>query len=320
MPTYDQAIIEGFAHVYTGWNFAGAPSFKQAFPNDNNQAVPMQLYPDFHHTGEKLVLNAETIPAGQTGDEDLAAALDNIFNHRNVAPFIAIRLIQRLVTSNPTPAYIERVARVFNDNGFGVRGDLAATVRTILLDDEARADLRLDSDGKVKEPLLRLTQLWRAYYATSTSGRYPFISVSNVFGQGPLQSPSVFNFFSPFYAPAGEIRDNSLVAPELGIATEYQNTLITNFMFFQAFALTSEADNLQADNVYIDIADEIAVADNADALVDLVANKLLAGTLSQTLREEIIGMVNRIPLSQDAIRAGEVIYLISTSPEFAYQS
>lgn len=319
VPTYDQAIIEGFAHVYTGWHFAGASGFKQARPNDNNQTIPMQLYPDFHDGGEKLVLNGEVIPAGQTGDGDLAAALDNIFNHANVGPFIAIRLIQRLVASNPSPAYIERVASVFNDNGFGVRGDLAATVRAILLDEEARADFPVESDGKVKEPILRLTQLWRAYGATSASGRYPFVSVSSVFGQGPLQSPSVFNFFNPFYAPPGEIRNNGFVAPELGIATEYQNTLVTNFMLFQAFALTSEAPNLQPDNVYINISDEIALADNADALVDRVADKLLAGNLSQTLRDEIVAMVNRFPASEDAIRAGEVIYLISTSPEFAYQ-
>jgi uncharacterized protein (DUF1800 family) len=319
VPTYDQSIIEGFAHVYTGWHFAGAASFKQAFPNDNNQTVPMQLYPEFHDTGEKLVLNGETIPAGQTGEEDLADALDNIFNHSNVGPFIAIRLIHRLVTSNPSPAYVERVVTVFNDNGSGVRGDLAAVVKAILLDDEARPAISVETDGKVKEPLLRLTQVWRAYDATSASGRYPFVSVSSVLGQGPLQSPSVFNFFSPFYAPPGEIRDAGLAAPELGIATEYQNTLVTNYLFYQSFALTSESGSLQPDHVYINIDEEIAVAADADALVDLVAEKLVAGDISPTLRDEMVAMVNRFPESEEAIRVGEVIYLISTSPEFAIQ-
>ena len=319
VPTYDQAIIEGFAHVYTGWHFAGAQSFKQAFPNDNNQTVPMQLYPDFHDAGKKMQLDGVTIPAGQTGDEDLAAALDNIFNHPNVGPFIAIRLIQRLVTSNPSPGYIERVASVFNDNGSGVRGDLGATVRAILLDDEARPDTSLEFDGKVKEPLLRLTQIWRAFNATSASGRYPFIGVFSIFGQGPLQSPSVFNFFSPFYAPPGEIRNAYLVAPELGIATEYQNTVITNAMFYQAFALTSEATTLGPDDIFINIDDEIAVAGDTDALIDLVSEKLLAGEISQTLRDEISGMVNLIPVTAESFRVGEVIYFITTSPEFAYQ-
>ena len=218
--TYDQAIIEGFAHVNTGWHYAGAPSFQSAFRNAFNQTMPMQLYPDFHDTGPKTILNGVTIPAGQTGDQDLAMALDNVFNHPNVGPFFSYRLIQRLVTSNPSPGYTQRVAAVFDNNGVGIRGDLGAVVRAILLDDEARPELPMEIDGKLKEPLLRLTQLWRAYDALSQSGAFPLIASSAIFGQGPLQSPSVFNFFSPFFAPTGEIRNSGLVAPELEIATE----------------------------------------------------------------------------------------------------
>ena len=319
VPTYDQAVIEAFAHVFTGWNFAGAPSFEQARGNDINQTQPMQLYPGFHDTGEKIVLNGTIIPAGQTGQQDLTAALDNVFNHPNVGPFIAIRLIQRLVNSNPSPGYVQRVATVFNDNGAGIRGDLGAVVKAILLDDEARPEMAMEIDGKVKEPLLRLTQLWRAYDATSATGRYPIAFAQFFFGQGPLQAPSVFNFFSPFYAPPGEIRDSSLVAPELGIATEYQNTLVTNYMFYQALALTSEATDLQPDDVYIIIDDEMAIAADTDALVDMVADKLLAGRISQTLSDEIKGMVNRFDTADAAIRVGEVIYFITSSPEYAYQ-
>ena len=319
VPTYDQAVIEAFAHVFTGWNFAGAPSFGQARRNDANQIIPMQLYPDFHDTGEKIVLNGTVIPAGQTGAQDLTAALDNVFNHPNVGPFISIRLIQRLVNSNPSPGYVQRVARVFNDNGAGVRGDLGAVVKAILLDDEARPEMAMEIDGKVKEPLLRLTQLWRAYNATSATGRYPIAFAQFFFGQGPLQAPSVFNFFSAFYAPPGEIRDSSLVAPELEIATEYQNTLVTNYMFYQALALTSEATDLDPDDVYIIIDEEMAIAADTDALVNLVADKLLAGQISQTLSDEIKGMVNRFDTADAAIRVGEVIYFITSSPEYAYQ-
>ncbi|MDH4049295.1 MAG: DUF1800 domain-containing protein [Gammaproteobacteria bacterium] len=318
-PTYDQSIIEGFAHVYTGWNYAGAPSFELAFPNDNNQTVPMQLYPSFHDTGSKKLLRGITLPQGQTGGQDLSGALDNIFDHPNVGPFIAIRLIQRLVTSNPSPAYVQRVASTFNDNGAGVRGDLAAVVRAILLDPEARPDIPMDLDGKLKEPLLRLTQVWRAYNATSASGRMPFAGAYIFFGQGPLQAPSVFNFFTPFYAPPGEIRDSSLVAPELQIATEFQNTLVTNYLLFQALGLTSEATGLGEDDVFINIDQEMAVAADTDALVSMVAGKLLAGQLSPTLETEVKGMINRIPDTQAAIRVGEAIYFIATSPEFAYQ-
>ncbi len=326
IPTYDQAVIEGFAHVFTGWHFAGAPSFPFAQPTAENRTQPMELYADFHDTGAKLLLNGVTLPAGQSGEQDLAAALDNVFNHPNVGPFISIRLIQRLVTSNPSPSYVARVATVFNDNGLGERGDLAAVVRAILLDPEARPTLPMELDGKIKEPLLRVTQLWRAYDGQSRSGRYQLIDgipPSLFLGQGPLQSPSVFNFFSPFYAPPGEIRDSSLVAPEFEIATEYQNTLVTNYMFYQAFSansLSAEEPTFEDDDVFIDIAEELAIADDADALIDRVAEKLLAGTISEPLREQINSMLTLITGPDSApLRVAETLYLVTSSPEYAYQ-
>jgi uncharacterized protein (DUF1800 family) len=319
IPTYNQAIIEGFAHVYTGWTYAGAPSFPQARQNNANQVIPMQLYPNFHDTGAKAVLNGVVIPAGQTGDQDLTAALDNIFSHPNVGPFIAIRLIQRLVTSNPSPGYVDRVASVFNNNGSGIRGDLGAVVKAILLDAEARPDMPMEIDGKLKEPLLRVTQLWRAYNATSISGRYPLVASYILFGQGPLQAPHVFNFFSPFFAPPGEIRNASLVAPELQITTEYLSTQFTNFMFFQCFGLNQTNTQLNDDDIYIDFSEEMTVAADVDALIDMVADKLLAGNISDPLRQEIAGMLALIPPGEPALRAAETIYFVVTSPEFAYQ-
>src|SRR5688572_6053605 len=190
IPTYTQPIIEGFAHAYTGWTYANAPNgnFLQARPGLASQVVPMQLYPAFHDTGPKLVLGGVTIPAGQGGAQDLDAALDNIFAHPNVGPFIARRLIQRLVTSNPSPDYVRRVAQRFNDNGRGVRGDLAAVVAAMLLDAEART-ASTATTGKLKEPLLRVTQLWRAYGATAANGSYATNNLNNLIGQGPLQAP-----------------------------------------------------------------------------------------------------------------------------------
>jgi uncharacterized protein (DUF1800 family) len=320
VPTYDQSVIEGFAHVLTGWNWAGFASFAFARPTDANQVQPMQLYPAFHDTWPKQLLGNTVLPGGQSGNDDLAAALDNVFNHPNVGPFIAIRLIQRLTTSNPSPDYVRRVANVFADNGAGVRGDLGAVVRAILLDPEARPALATGIDGKLKEPLLRLTQLWRAYDATSADGGYRFVPASFIFGQGPLQSPSVFNFFSPFYAPPGEISDAGLVAPELQIATEYQNTFITNFFFYQTFFATHlNTDALQPTDVYIDVSEEIALAADPAALVDRVADKLLADGISTTLRDEILGIVSAIPEADAALRVGETLYLVTTSPEFATQ-
>ncbi len=319
IPTYDQAIIEGLAHVNTGWNYAGAPSFEVARRNDFNQTVPMQLYANFHDTGAKEILNGVTIPAGQSGEQDLAMALDNVFNHPNVGPFLSYRLIQRLVTSNPSPGYIQRVAGVFDNNGFGTRGDLGVVVKAILLDDEARPVMPMEIDGKLKEPLLRLTQLWRAYDAQSQSGVFPLIGSNIIFGQGPLQSQTVFNFFSPDFAPTGEIRNSGLVAPELEIATEYQNTFVTGYFFLLTFVWNSENPNLAPDNVFIDISEEIAIADDTDALIDMVAAKLLAGDISATLRTEIAGMVNRIGVADAAVRTAEAIFLVVSSPEYAYQ-
>ena len=321
IPTYSQAIIEGFAHVNTGWNyfFPGNVSFEDARRTDDNQTIPMEFYPGFHDAGPKMVLNGVTLPSGQTGEQDLAMALDNVFEHRNVGPFLSYRLIQRLVTSNPSPGYIQRVSAMFDDNGFGVRGDLGAVVKAILLDVEARPDMPMEIDGKLKEPLLRLTQLWRAYNARSQSGVFSLIGSSLIFGQGPMQSPTVFNFFSPFFAPAGEIRNSGIVAPELEIATEYQNTFVTSYFFLVTFGWNSENPNLAPDNVYIDISEEILIADDTNALIDMVAAKLLASDISATLRTEIAGMVDRIDVADATNRTAEAIFLIVSSPEFAYQ-
>ena len=212
------------------------------------------------------------------------------------------------------------MAEVFNDNGSGVRGDLGAVVKAILLDPEARPDMPMEIDGKIKEPLLRLTQLWRAYLAQSADGGYRFLAASFFFGQGPLQSPSVFNFFSPFYAPPGEISDSSLVAPELQIATEFQNTYVTNYFFYQTFFQNHlNTEELRPEDVYIDFSEEMAIAGDPNALIDMVSGKLLGGVMSDTLRQEIFDIVSVIPETDAALRAAETIFLVVSSPEFATQ-
>ncbi len=318
IPTYSQSIIEGFAHVYTGWHYANAPSFEQARRSDDNQVVPMQLYPDFHDDGAKLLLNGEMTAANQGGELDLQQALDNIFNHANVGPFIAIRLIQRLVSSNPSAAYIERIATVFNNNGVGVRGDLEAVVRAILLDPEAGNAIAAAGQGKLKEPLLRVTQLLRVFDARSNSGKFPFAGAYVIFGQGPLQAPSVFNFFTPFYAPTGEIQAANQVSPEMEIATEYLNTQLTNYFFGQAFVNTSASTTLGDDDVYIDIDDEIALAGDDAALIDSVALQLLGGGVSASLQAELERMLLLLAGNPEA-KVGEAIFLIVSSPEYAVQ-
>jgi len=353
LPTYDQNIIEGFARVFTGWKWScptTAPTctFANTRPQlqpvaGYNQVRPMQLYPEQHETGTKLVLGYpgatlpnNTIPAGQTGVKDLQDALDNVFNHPNVGPFIAKQLIQKLVTSNPSPAYVQRVAEKFNNDGSGRRGNLEAVVKAVLLDTEARtapSGSAVALAGKLKEPLLRLTQFWRAYDGKADSGRYGVAAnfsggVAAVFGQAQGSSPSVFNFFSPFYAPPGEIADAGRVAPELQLATEYLNTQIANFFWTQALSRTQTVTNRAADLMYINTTEEMGVANDSEALINRVAERLLGGAaaMSPSLKTQAKAQIERttVPTTGSTTtalttRTADAIFFVVTSPEFALQ-
>jgi hypothetical protein len=299
-----------------------------------------------------LVYPGVTLPDGLLaanlgGPTDLREALDNVFYHPNVGPFISKQLIQKLVTSNPSGAYVSRVAQVFNNDGTGVRGNLTAVVKAILLDAEARELSTSQTAGKVKEPLLRLTQLWRAYDAAAPSGKFtnfsfccPVYGASpvHIFGQSPGESPSVFNFFSPFYAPPGEISDAGLVAPELQLANENLHTQMGWFFHVQTHYRTNLSLGAQGeDSFYINVDDEMKVADDVDTLIDTVATDLLGspemlsrGT-RRYVRNQLQGwIVNPTFFStaserakyQDAqkrVRVFDALYLIVTSPDFAVQ-
>ena len=340
IPTYNQDIIEGFARVFTGWTWACpttvpnctfANTRAQQFTPGYNQIKPMQLYADQHEAGTKRLLSYSgaaltSLPANQTGTKDLADALDNIFNHPSVGPFISKQLIQKLVTSNPSAAYVQRVTDKFNNDGSGKRGNLTAVLRAILHDAEARNAPAGANAGKVKEPLLRLTQFWRAYGARAASGKVVPGNFAGgpaaVFGQGPQLSPSVFNFFSPFYAPPGEISNGNLVAPELQLATEYLNTQVTNFFWTVAIARTTAQTTLTADTVFIDTTNEVSLAADSEALVNRVAEKLLGGAanMSQTLKDQTKAQVDRTAAATGTnTRVADAIYFIVTSPEFALQ-
>ncbi len=316
LPTYDQETIEGFAHVYTGWTFGSSPNFYQP---SFDWLRPMDPYEAFHDTGAKRVLNGVTIPAGGTARGDLAAALDNIFAHDNVPPFVSKQLIQRFVTSNPSPAYVERVARVFADNGRGARGNLGAVIKAILLDTEARQTPTSENAGKLKEPLLRLTGLWRAYGAAAANGRYVVSGLGFVLGQAPLQSPSVFNFFRPDYAPPGEISQAGLVAPEMQITNDLTSALTTNIMTIAVFVWNRFDANLPPEAVVIDFSGDLAAASDPAALVTRVAERLLGGAPSTELRREAEALAAQYPEDQVALRVLEVTHLIATSPEYAVQ-
>ena len=304
--TYTNADVQGLAKVFTGWSwYAGTD------PADRTRARffgwtqhperdwrPMQAYnryasnTDFHSVSAKSFLGT-TIAAQSTPDPDadLRIALDRLAGHPNVGPFFGRQLIQRLVTSNPSPAYVGRVAAVFNDNGSGVRGDLRAVLSAVLLDPEARnADASSPSFGKLREPVLRLANFLRAYKARSTSGR--FLGIDNTddpasrLGQTAMRSPSVFNFYRPGYAPPNtSIGDAGLVAPELQLAHEVSVAGYLNYM--RGWAGVNASRDVQQD-----YSAEIALAADADRLVERANLLLMGGQMPAALRAQIVTGVN----------------------------
>lgn len=330
--TYSPADISGLAKVFTGisW-YHPAPTNSTFFGGslDPNATIrPMIFYPQYHSTSQKQFLGT-TIPASTTVDVggDLRIALDTLFNHPNVGPFVSRQLIQRLVTSNPSPAYVQRVAAVFENNGSGVRGDLAAVVRAILMDAEARTAGDV-TYGKAREPVIRLASWARAFGATSTSGNWLINSTSSnqSLGQSPLASPSVFNFFRPGFVPPAttQVGARGLNAPELQIVDEvttagYINTLNT--------AITNGIG--AGNDVRAAYTAELAIADNPDQLASRLNRLLLSGQMSATLRARVVEAVTSIAIPTagtqaqiDAAKLNRVrtaVLLVMASPEFIVQ-
>jgi uncharacterized protein (DUF1800 family) len=325
--TYTNADITGLARVFTGWSWAAQDTSNASFNGGGTAYAdrilrPMQPYPQFHETGSKTFLNV-TVPANTSAQESLKIALDTLFNHPNLCPFIGKQLIQRLVTSNPSTAYVSRVSAACVNNGSGTRGDMKAIVRAILLDTEARSSAGLADPqfGKLREPVLRLAQWARCFGATSASGNWlvrNLDSPATSLGQQPLRAPSVFNFYRPGYVPANTaIATAGLVAPEFQITGETSVAGYTNFM--QAAISSGVGTNREVRAAY---TNELAVADDADALLDRVSRCLMAGTMSTQQRQEIRDAVNAIAATAANGRANRVytaVLLTMASPEYLVQ-
>jgi uncharacterized protein (DUF1800 family) len=342
IPAYTTDDIAGLAKVFTGYSwYHSAPTNNNTFFGRNRHAEatirPMIAYPAYHSVSEKRFLG-QTIPASGTVQPaaDLKLALDTLFEHPNTPPFICKQLIQRLVTSNPSPAYVQRVSAVFIDNGRGVRGDLAAVVRAILLDAEARQEPS-SSDlnyGKVREPIVRMAHWMRAFDAQSQSGDWMAGSTSanTSLNQSALTSPSVFNFFRPGYSPPNtRIGGQGLVAPELQIVDEvsiagYLNTMQTTV---DAGIGATEAGRTGRD-VRSTYAAEMAIASDVPALVDRMNLLLMSGQMSPALRSRITSAVGAVAIpggtaTQTQIntallnRSKLAIFMTMASPEYVVQ-
>lgn len=338
IPAYDQDTVKGFAHVFTGWTFNGcqAQGYFDCYYYDSSApawVTPMENQAAYHASAQaKQLLNytgvslpGGVLAAGGSGRGDLDAALDNIFRHPNVGPFIGRQLIQRLVTSNPSPAYVGRVAAAFNDNGQGVRGDLRAVVTAVLMDPEARDPAsQPEHFGKVREPILRLTHLWRALNAKSKSGFLDeFWTLDGNLGQSPMYASSVFNFFSPRYSPIGEISQLQLAAPELQLATDYMLPANESYLMRKIFdAYVGNPGGIGDDEIAINLSRDLALAGNPGALIDRYNTLFLSGQMSAPMRQVLLERLNGMPANTTAAkreRVQEALYLIVNSPEYVVQ-
>jgi len=308
IPTYTQDMVEGFAHTFTGWSYPPKPGQSAKFYSDSYYGGPMVPFDNHHDKGSKLLLNGVTLPAGGTAQGDLDGALQNIFNHANVGPFISKQLIQKLVVSNPSPEYVARVTQVFNDNGSGVRGDLKAVVTAILMDPEARraddpAQLQ-SSDGHLKEPLLHMIGLMRALNATTDGDNLMYYGSD--MRQEPFNATTVFNFYPPNFVIPG----TQLLGPEFKILNT--STTISRINFVNDLVYGSVGQNTKTD-----ISGYVAVAGDVNKLMDMVSGVMLHGQMSDGMRSTLAGTLSTI--TDTKRRAKAALYLVGSSSQFQVQ-
>lgn len=321
IPTYGQSDVSGLAKVFTGLGWGGPDTSESRWNGyvEDTWRMQMQSYPAHHSQSEKRFLGV-TIPANTSGSASLRIALDTLFNHPNVGPFFGRQLIQRMVTSNPSPAYVGRVAAAFNNNGSGVRGDMRAVLRAVLLDPEARDATAASQPtfGKLREPMVRFGNWMRAFNATSQRGVYQIWNLEdNVssLGQNPMRAPSVFNWFRPDYAPPGEVMARNLVAPEFQITHETTATGYANFITWTVRDGFGWNDTAILGNY----SAEIALANNPSSLLDRLNLLLTSGRMSASTRQTILDAVNAIPASQAATRVHTAVALTMISSDFIVQ-
>ncbi|MEP7181413.1 MAG: DUF1800 family protein [Betaproteobacteria bacterium] len=331
IPTYDQDDIKEFARVFTGWTYSNAAgTVPTAKTGTRYYGASMVPYPITATTGHDANLKAllatitspatpTVLPAGQTIQKDTTDAVHNVFMHANTGPFISKQLIQQLVTGNPTPAYVQRISAVFANNGSGVRGDLKAVVRAILLDTEARGAAKVDPTfGKLREPVLMVTGMLRGLSGITDGAGLE--SRTNGLGQRPYYSPTVFNYYQPDYMIPG----TSTVAPEFTIHNSNSAVARTNLVYTLVYSgLNPDVTIPGAVGTKINTAQFAPLADNALAMVDQINGVLLGGALPTVARDLIVTAVSAIPVNANPAvtqwktdRANMAVYLMVSSPHF----
>lgn len=327
IPSYTQADVENLARVYTGWAYARQNPGDGDFQYGPEMPLkPMEAYESHHDTAAKTLVGGIAVPAGGSAAADLKIALDTLFNHPNTAPFISRQLIQRLVTSNPSNAYVARVAAVFADNGQGTRGDLFAVARAILTDDEAVNGASGDPAhfGKLREPLVRAAHLWRAFHAVGKNGRYDYWNPETPLSQAALRANSVFNFFRPDYQPPGALTQSQRVCPECQITNESSATLLENELLnfaglYKSSAGLSNGGDFPDQAIVLDFTPWEAKAADPASLLDDLNLVFLAGRMSAAMKQALVDDLSNIPATQPAQRLSEAVALIVGSPQYALQ-
>ena len=317
-PTYDNRDIRDFARVFTGLSYGGPGSyFGRFYPYFE---APMQMYPRFHDTGEKLLLRGQSLPAGQDPMDDVNDAIDNLFNHPNVGPFIGKLLIQRLVTSNPSAAYVERVARAFNGDNGTARGDLKEVLRAVFLDPESEAPNDWTTFGKLREPVVRVAALARQFNFSSRDDEFfnSGFRLEYFVNQHPLASPSVFNFFLPTYSPPGALNTRGLVAPEFQITNSNTIFGITNQVDLGIFVDGGLFENWEPFSLgKLDVSDYAHIADDADELTRRLDIVMTYGRMQPETRGAIIEAIS--PIQDPVARVQHAIYFTALSPDYAVE-
>ncbi|VAW29776.1 FIG00347566: hypothetical protein [hydrothermal vent metagenome] len=343
IPTYDNSHITEFAKIFTGiqYDFDGdphvtwTPDFESGWLNPYTAVRPLKMWDEEHELGSKTLLNGYVVSDGQTGMADLNEALDHLFNHPNVGPFIGLRLIQRLVKSNPSPAYIGRVTAVFNDNGSGVRGDMQAIIKAILLDDEARnpSFITDPAHGKLREPFFRFTQMVRSFHFSNPQDKFwdAGWTVDSNLRQFMFNAPSVFNFFLPGYRPPGAAGSAGLAAPEFQLLNSYTAISTINFWYSRlewgyVIDLPDSEQEIKGqtynlDQPQPDLSYELTLATDVSALLDHLDLLLTYGTLSTEMRGILETAVSGYAAdgADDIDVVNFAIFLFMSCPEYAIQ-
>lgn len=326
VPTYDEQVVSAMARVFTGWTFDGFTD-AQFGRMDSRSFAPMQCHPKFHDAQPKQIFRGVVIDKGDNCEATLAAALDALAAHPNVAPFISRQLIQRFVTSNPSPAYIGRVADVWVSSS----GNLGQVIRAVLLDSEARLAPTAAGYGKAREPLVKLATIWRSFgarYVPAANGeiRFRFANandLSTALSQDSLRAPSVFNFFDPDYRLAAADGQLGLFAPEFQILTEATYVGALNQHDALIWNYSGEAPTATTNSPVLDVSRLVALATNSDhaGMVQEVNLLLFHGSLSDGSRQAMVGMLDRLAGVKESPsgRARSLVLLALASPEFAIQ-